>query len=176
MDGLLAWFIALQRPLRDSEPCSWSPRTSEENPSRSKDNMSQTRFFSGIWLRDRRDPVCVTVHCDIWHPMTSYDSMPIETVAWIWVLGVKSPNLIYSFAYFTYIKTLSSSHGTATCICTWCGIRTWWDFLDRFVCQHVNITDLHTLWWDDRVQLYLRSCKYCNRWIWYVLEVLPLPC
>lgn len=115
-----------------------------------------------------------TVTYDIlWHPMTR---MPIETVAWIWVLGVKSPNLIYSFAYFTYFKTLSSSHGTATCICTWCGIRTWWDFLDRFVCQHVNITDLHTLWWDDRVQLYLRSCKYCNRWIWYVLEVLPLPC
>lgn len=60
------------------EPCSWSPRTSEENPSRSKDDMTKTLFsswehslnpwhFSKLWTRDRRDPVCVA----LWH-MTFY--------------------------------------------------------------------------------------------------------
>lgn len=58
------------------EPC---PRTSEENPSRSKDDMTKTLFsswehslnpwhFSRLWTRDRRDPVCVA----LWH-MTFYD-------------------------------------------------------------------------------------------------------
>ena len=134
------------------EPCSWSPRTSEENPSRSKDDMTKTLFSSwehslNPWhsqdYEREIDGTQHVLHSDIWHSMTSIIRMPIETVSWIWVLSVKSPNLIYSFAYFTYFKTLSSSHGTATCICTWCGIRTWRDFLDRFVsCEHHRLAHI----------------------------------